>query len=201
VTLSSRRVRVRLSAGEGAIVAVAINTKRWTLAEVHRLPDDGNKYELVRGELFVTPPPTDAHETIAALLTEILAPYVRAHALGHVYRPRAVVRYRGSEVEPDLMVRASHPNAKGKDKDWNSAPIPILVVEILSEFTRRRDRQEKRELYLDAGVAEYWIVDPFERTILVACGGLSDRIEADRLTWSPSGASTPLTFAVASIFP
>jgi Uma2 family endonuclease len=40
-------------------MVVAIKTKRWTLAEVHRLPDDGNKYELVRGELFVTPPPTD----------------------------------------------------------------------------------------------------------------------------------------------
>ena len=182
-------------------MAVAINTKRWTLAEVHRLPDDGNKYELVRGELFVTPPPTDAHETIAALLTEILAPYVRAHGLGHVYHPRAVMRYSGSEVEPDLMVRASHPNAKGKDKDWNSAPIPILVVEILSEFTRRRDRHEKRQLYLDAGVAEYWIVDPLERTIAVARRGEADRLEANQMTWSPSGAATPLSFAVASIFP
>ena len=60
---------------------MATATKRWTLEELHSLPDDGNKYELVRGELFVTPPPTDGHETIAARLTEILAPYVREHRL------------------------------------------------------------------------------------------------------------------------
>ncbi|HEY8176756.1 MAG TPA: Uma2 family endonuclease [Gemmatimonadaceae bacterium] len=182
-------------------MAVAINTKRWTLAEVHRLPDDGNKYELVRGELFVTPPPSDEHETIAALLTEILVPYVRAHGLGHVYRPKAVMRYSGSEVEPDLMVRAAHPHRKGKDTDWNSAPIPILVVEILSEFTRRRDHHEKKALYLEAGVAEYWIVDPFERTIAAAGRGKADRVEDLQMSWSPGGAATPLGFAVASNFP
>ena len=182
-------------------MAVAIHTKRWTLAEVHRLPEDGNKYELVRGELFVTPPPSDAHETIGALLTEILGPYVRAHGLGHVYRPRAVMRYSGSEVEPDLMVRAPHPRAIGKDIDWNTAPIPILVVEILSEFTQRRDRREKRELYLDAGVPEYWVVDPFERTIAVSGRGKPDRLDADQLTWSPSEAGAPLTFQVPGVFP
>ena len=47
---------------------MATATKRWTLEELHSLPDDGNKYELVRGELFVTPPPTVDHETILARL-------------------------------------------------------------------------------------------------------------------------------------
>ena len=72
--------------------------KRWTLRELHSLPDDGNKYELVRGELFVTPPPTYDHETIAARLTQILVPYVASHGLGLVYHPRAVLRFEGSEV-------------------------------------------------------------------------------------------------------
>ncbi len=76
---------------------MATATKRWTLEELHRLPDDGNKYELVRGDLFVTPPPTDAHETILARLTRLLDPYVAAHGLGFVYRPRAVLRFEGSE--------------------------------------------------------------------------------------------------------
>lgn len=83
-------------------------THRWTIAELYRLPDDGNKYELVRGELFVTPPPTDWQETIGARLTRILDPYVAAHGLGLVYHPRAVVRIgEDTEVEPDLMVRQS----------------------------------------------------------------------------------------------
>jgi Uma2 family endonuclease len=84
---------------------VATNTKRWTLEELHSLPDDGNKYELVRGELFVTPPPNDDHETILSRLSRILDRYVEANGLGLVYHPRSVVRVDGSEVEPDLMVR------------------------------------------------------------------------------------------------
>ena len=86
---------------------VATKTKRWTLGEVHRLPDDGNKYELVRGELFVTPPPNVEHEDILARLTRALDRFVEANDLGMVYHPRAVMRFEGSEVEPDLMVRQS----------------------------------------------------------------------------------------------
>ena len=56
--------------------------KKWTLEELHSLPDDGNKYELIRGQLFVTPPPTDAHETICARLHRLLDPYVAANGLG-----------------------------------------------------------------------------------------------------------------------
>lgn len=181
-------------------MAVATLVRKWTLAEVQRLPDDGNKYELVRGELFVTPAPSNEHETIAAKLSEILTPYVRAQRLGHVFHPRAVVRYRGSEVEPDLMVRAEHPRPKGTDKDWNRAPIPIHVVEIASPYTRRRDANEKRSLYLEAGVAEYWIVDPEEREIRAIRASGPDEIVRDRLTWSPGGATESLAFEVAALF-
>jgi Uma2 family endonuclease len=200
VALSSARARARALAEEDAVMAVSIKTKKWTLAELHRLPDDGNKYELVRGELFVTPPASDEHETIAAMLGEILVPYVRAHRLGHVYRPRAVLRYSGSEVEPDLMVRRAHPDRRGDDSDWTRAPTPILVVEILSEFTRRRDREDKRSLYLDAGVEQYWIVDPEDRCITVVRLDAPDVVSTDDVTWHPTGASQPLSFGVGAIF-
>jgi Uma2 family endonuclease len=80
-------------------MAVATVVKKWTLEEVHRLPDDGNKYELVRGELFVTPPPGERHETILAQLTAILVPYVHEHGLGcGGQRARGVrVRPRGPD--------------------------------------------------------------------------------------------------------
>ncbi|HEY2165238.1 MAG TPA: Uma2 family endonuclease, partial [Gemmatimonadaceae bacterium] len=84
---------------------VAIKTKLWTLDDLHSLPDDGNSYELVRGELFVTPAPTGQHESILAALSALLTPYVVENRLGLVYRPRAVFRFEDSEVEPDLMVR------------------------------------------------------------------------------------------------
>jgi Uma2 family endonuclease len=176
---------------------MATETRPWTLEELHRLPDDGNKYELVRGELFVTPPPTDSHETILARLSRLLEPYVASQRLGFIYHPRSVVRFEGSEVEPDLMVR--QPQAK-PDAKWEEAPTPILVVEVLSGSTRRRDRNQKRALYLDVGVAEYWIIDPETSAVTAVRPGEPDQLCKDTLTWLPPGASSALTLAVKDLF-
>ena len=109
---------------------MATKLKRWTLDEVHRLPEDGNKYELVRGDLFVTPPPTDDHESILARVSRSLDPYVEANGLGLVYHPRSVVRFEGSEVEPDLMVRRPAPESRTlgsapRGRSWSSKCTPI----------------------------------------------------------------------------
>lgn len=173
---------------------MATDTKPWTLEELHRLPDDGNKYELVRGELFVTPAPSVTHEMVLARLTALLLPYVERHSLGMIYHPRAVVRFEGSEVEPDLMVRA---NPSSPTEDWAKLPIPVLVVEVLSGTTRRRDLQQKRQFYLDAGVAEYWAIDPKARTVRVVKPGAADLVEPDVVTWHPPGASDALVVRVA----
>jgi Uma2 family endonuclease len=178
-------------------MAVALATKRWTLKELHSLPDDGNKYELVRGELFVTPAPTDEHETILAKLSRVLDPYVAANGLGFLYHPRAVLQFEGSEAEPDLMVRQPHPRRKGR---WSAAPIPILVVEVHSPYTGRRDRQQKRAYYLDAGVAEYWMIDPEEQTLIVVRAGETDVVVRGQLTWSPPNAPASLELNVADLF-
>src|SRR5690348_7754903 len=110
-------------------VAMSMPAKAWTLEELHRLPDDGNKYELIRGELFVTPPPSVDHEEVLARLSAALTAYVAAHRLGRVYHPRAVIRFKGSEAEPDLMVRAVPPHVHGNS--WEELPAPSLVVEAL----------------------------------------------------------------------
>jgi Uma2 family endonuclease len=164
--------------------------KHWTLDEVHRLPDDGNKYELVRGELFVTPPPSVDHETILVRLSSILEPFVATHRLGFVFHPRAIVRAEGSEVEPDLMVRAAKPPTA---HDWEDLPVPILVVEVLSGSTRRRDFGPKRDFDLDIGVAEYWIVDPRAKAVRVVQSGVADAVKTGELTWQPAGASEGLS--------
>jgi Uma2 family endonuclease len=115
--------------------------------------------------------------------------------LGLVYHPRAVLRFEGSEVEPDLMVRPVAPGA-----DWDRAPVPILIVEILSPSTRRRDREQKRELYADAGIAEYWLADPETRSIRAVIPGRRDVLESETLAWSPAGASAALMIGVATLF-
>lgn len=173
-------------------------TRGWTIAELYRLPDDGNKYELVRGQLFVTPPPTDAHETIAARLARLLDPYVAANELGLIYRPRAVVRIGSdTEVEPDLMVRQPQ---DVPDATWKNAPIPILIVEIESDSTRRRDRVYKRGVYMNAGIAEYWIVDGDARTIRAVRPGQEDVVASHSLEWHPDGAEQPLVIWLADVF-
>jgi Uma2 family endonuclease len=192
----ARRATVR--AEERASMQTAPSKKRWTLDEVHALPEDGNKYELVHGELWVTPAPTNRHETILARLNHVLVPYVEAHGLGLVFRPHAVFRVgREVEVEPDLMVRQPHPDRHGS---WETAPRPILVVEVLSPSTRRRDRGRKRDLYVEEQIPEYWIVDGDAETITVVVSGRDPAVVVDRMTWAPEGASEALTFALAAIF-
>ena len=176
---------------------MAQRIKKWTLRDLHALPDDGNKYELVRGELFVTPAPTDAHEELGAVLNELLVPYVARHWLGRVYRPRAVIQVLESEVEPDVMVR---PVPRTQPVEWADAPLPHLVVEILSATTRRRDREQKRSLYMDAGIPEYWIVDGHERRILVVRAGEDVAWCSTTLSWHPRGADEPFTFDVQQFF-
>jgi Uma2 family endonuclease len=168
----------------------------WTLGELHRLPDDGNKYELVRGELFVTPPPSVPHEELAAVLGRILDRYAEAWGLERVYMPRAVFRVLESEAEPDLMVRS----IADRLGDWGELPLPSLVVEICSDSTRRRDHLQKRDFYLDAGVGEYWIVDDGQRTIRVVRPGRGDAIETESVLWHPPEAGEPFVIDVGKLF-
>lgn len=175
---------------------MATKLKRWTLEELHRLPDDGNKYELVRGELFVTPAPSPAHERLAVVVSDMLGDYARTQRIGRAFRPRAVVRFQGSEVEPDIMVRAW----TERPTDWNEAPVPLLVVEILSDVTRRRDPGPKREFYRDAGVPCYWIVDGDSRSIRAIRFGAEDSVATHVLTWHPPGAAEPLVVDVPALF-
>lgn len=170
---------------------------KWTLAELHRLPDDGHKYELVHGELFVTPAPTVRHEALANGLARLLDRYVEAQHLGFVWRSRSVVRIGRSEVEPDLWVA---PGPTRLQKSWAKLPRPILVVEILSDSTRRRDHVQKRTFYLDQGVPAYWIVDGEDRTICSARRGEDDVVTNERLVWEPAGASEPLVIDVRAFF-
>ena len=178
-------------------MAMSMPTKAWTLEELHRLPDDGNKYELIRGELFVTPPPSVDHQEVLARLNSILAVYVQKHGRGRVHFARAVIRFDGSEAEPDLMVRPLAPDVHGNA--WEKLPPPLLVIETLSPTTRRRDLVSKREYYLDAGAGEYWVLDAERREIRVIRRGVADVVARESLVW-PGSAAEPLVVDVAELF-
>lgn len=177
---------------------MAQKTGAWTLAELDRLPDDGNRYEVVDGELFVTPVPSPAHELLALELHSFIDPYVRAERVGRAFMANSAIRAAGSELVPDLTVRKATPIPP--PAKWEQMPIPFLVVEVISPSTWRRDHEQKRAFYLRNGVAEYWIVDGQERTIRVVTSAADDTVATHQLLWHPSGASTALVIDVQAYF-
>lgn len=178
--------------------------RRWTYAEFARLPDDGNRYEVIAGELYVTPAPTLTHQKTILNLSLVLGEFIRAHGLGELYPgPADIIFGEGDYLAPDLFfVRADR---KQILKDRGAEGAPDLVVEVLSPKTAARDRKLKRERYAQFGVAEYWIVDPMARRIEVHRAGddRTQRIEVatESLQWTPVPGGPTLTLDVAGLFP
>ena len=138
--------------------------RRWTREEVLALPDDGNRYELIDGELLVSPSPRLVHQAALTALFLRIDPYVRRHRLGFtLWSPADLEFGRGYVAQPDLFVVPPHQGRR--PLDWPECGIPVFIAEVLSPSTGRGDRKVKRPAYQRAGVGEYWIVDPDSRTI------------------------------------
>jgi Uma2 family endonuclease len=151
-----------------------------TYAEYCLLPDDGNRYQVLEGELIVSPAPRLLHQDVVLQLALLLRSYVISHDLGKVYiSPVDVILSPTTIVQPDVVfVRREHMEMI---TDQNIQGPPDLCVEVLSPGTESIDRERKKALYARFGVREYWIVDPVRETVTVF--GLQDgayvlRIEA-----------------------
>jgi Uma2 family endonuclease len=144
---------------------MSISTK-FTYEDLKLIPPDRNRYEIVDGELFVSPAPKTLHQIIVANLLTILNLYVRQHRLGRVLvAPYDVVFALGTVLEPDvLFVSNARLHYMGED---NLSGPPNLVVEVISESTRRLDREVKLKQYALYGVDEYWLVDPEGKSVEV----------------------------------
>jgi|SRR5579862_365101 len=177
---------------------MALDTAEWTVAQRDRLPDDGNKYEVVGGELFVTPMPSWRHQFIARDLFRLLDPYVTEHALGSAFDlVTDVIDGERNVVVPDVVVFPfTRDDAPASARD---APRPILVAEVRSPTTWRRDVGPKRDLYVAMDVPEYWIVDPAERAVTVVRPGRPDERVTDLLRWHPPGATRALEIDVGTL--
>src|SRR5579862_9510550 len=115
------------------MVTKAPRTRPWTRADLARLPDDGNRYEVLDGQLLVTPQASFPHQYAASELIAALGVYCRQHALGVVVGPGAVP-FGKNELEPDVEVVPVAP--RDITDTWDDAPRPILVIEVLSQGTR-----------------------------------------------------------------
>lgn len=173
----------------------------WTYEEFARLPDDGNRYEVIAGELYVTPAPETPHQEASARLFMELRGFASEHGLGKVlFAPVDVLLADGDYLEPDIVfVRTDHLHYK--TKRGIEGP-PDLVVEILSPTTARQDRGAKRERYAHFGIPEYWIVDTDRRRIEIhrLADSLSlPRVVTDRLRWQPAEGGPVLELDVAEL--
>ena len=127
-------------------MAMPAQPTEWTVEMVRALPDDGNRYEVIGGELFVTPAPSWTHQRAVRELLRVLMPYLEQHAVGDpIIAPADVLFGPKDMVEPDLFVV---PLIEGKaPRTWEQVGRLLLAVEVLSPSTLRADRGDKRELY------------------------------------------------------
>ncbi len=178
--------------------------KRWTGAEVRALieanPLHTPRYELIDGELLVTPGPSLDHQAAARELVLLLAPCVEREAIGELLMaPFDVELEPESLVQPDVFVVPAlpHPRPRG----LRQLQELLLAIEVLSPSSARGDRVKKRDYFARNGVPEYWIVDLDARAIERSTP-LGPRVEllAERLTWHPSGAASALEIDVPTLF-
>jgi Uma2 family endonuclease len=171
----------------------------WTVEMVHDLPDDGKRYEVIDGELLVSPAPSYMHQRAIRRLDKILSPYAESIGQEVLFAPAAVTFSRRREVQPDLLVL---PLKDGRPADrFEDVGVLTLAVEVLSPNTMRADRYLKRILYQNEGVPEYWIIDVASR-LVERWRPESEKAEilATTLSWQPLPSRDALTIDLTSYF-
>ncbi len=166
---------------------------------VRALPDDGNRYETVHGELLVTPAPRALHQHIVKRLLVKLESYLEQESVGEVFHAPADISWTGDTlVQPDLFVVDPR---EARTLDWTHMKTLLLVIEVLSPSTSRGDRFTKRRLYQEQHVPLYWIVDADQRQVEVWRPDLElPKTESERVVWAPGDSASPFTLELDQLF-
>lgn len=181
-----------------AMPTLALPLPRYTVEDLDRFPEDGNRYELLEGWLIVSPSPSTVHQALVGRLFRRLDEYVGDRGAGFVYPGGEVYRGRMTRLIPDVLVVSpdGRPGAA-----WSDAISRWVAVEVLSPSTERYDRDYKVNAYLAMGIREVWLVDQIDRVIEVyrAIGEVPARV-TDVLTWRAPTLAKPLTLDVQALF-
>jgi Uma2 family endonuclease len=173
----------------------------WTYDEYARLPDDGDRYEVIDGEVLVTPAPSTTHQHILGTLYRSLRTYVEREGLGVVLMDVDLLFVEGQFLRPDLLFVPSAERAGITSRGVERAPN--LVVEVVSPSSGSLDRVKKPRRYRDFGVPEYWVVDAVEGAVWVwrFAEGAQDAVRVEgRIPWRPAGASEELLITTEELF-
>jgi Uma2 family endonuclease len=139
---------------------------RVSYADLERAPEDGRRYELYDGEVFVVPAPLPKHQVVAITIAEALRKYAREHGGFAVASPIDVVFSEFDVLQPDVLYFCGD-RAHLVDLNRVIRDAPDLCVEVLSPSTVATDRGKKMQMFARYGVREYWIVDPAAETLEV----------------------------------
>ena len=173
---------------------------QYSAAEVRRFPDDRLRYEVIRGELFVTPAPGTRHQRAVLELARALASYVEEYGIGEaMVAPYEVELADDTAVQPDVLAILG--DRAGQLTAERLHGPPSLAVEVISYSSKRTDRLQKRALYMEVGVEEYWVVDCDQRHVeRWRPGANAPDILTDALAWHPRPAVPPLTIDLPTLF-
>ncbi len=170
----------------------------YTIEDLDRFPDDGNRYELLDGVLLVTPAPMPPHQVVIAELLTAVAVYLRPGGAARVVSPGAVEIAPKTHLEPDLLV---FPASEPLDRKWSGIGRWWLAVEVFSDSSVIYDRDFKRDAYLALGVPEVWLVNWWDRIVYVSrWGETKDLSHREILTWHPAGMPEPLCIDLERLF-
>lgn len=172
----------------------------YTADMVRALPDDGNTYEVVHGELLVSPAPRLWHEEVNGRLFETVRAFLRRQPVGLAFGSRSDLSWglRDVLVSPDLFVV---PLEEARRLDWLTLRTVLLAAEVLSASSARADRFTKRRLYQERGVPLYWLIDPDARAAEI-WRPTDDfpTVERTALIWHPEGATEAFRLELAELF-
>ena len=175
--------------------------RRWTEEEFYAARDaapPGERWELVDGEVLVTPSPHWVHQRIIARLFSLILEYVSAQKLGEAFpSPLDVKLEPGLVLQPDLLVVPPGELRRRSDVIRHL----VLAIEVMSPSSARHDRVRKRPAYQRNRVSEYWIVDDVSQTFERWTPD-DERPEqlAERLVWRPTGATEPFVLDLVQFF-
>jgi Uma2 family endonuclease len=182
----------------------AVRRHRWTVEEVDQLIDAREgltpRYELVQGELLVTPAPTPRHQRLVFHLALLLQRYSTAYGIGEVFLgPCELKLATGERYEPDLFVL---PAENGRRPVLDDLLVrPILICESLSPGSSRHDRITKRRAFQRNDVPIYWIIDGDAEAFEVwRPGDERAALIDDRLVWQPEDMKDPFELDVRDVF-
>jgi Uma2 family endonuclease len=178
-------------------MSMPLELPRYTTHDLHRFPPDGQRYELVQGQLLVTPAPSQAHQVVTARLFRDLLQALPEDAPARVVSPGEIEVAPGTLMNPDILV---YPASFPLNTGWTAIRDWWLAIEVHSPSTRLYDRDFKRPAYLALGVREVWLVDLEQRAVFVTLANRKESEHRDSVLWQPPTDAGPVRIELAGLF-